>query len=211
MAKDKIKLKSDSNEIWVTEFNQAEALEFREKVINISEENPTRPIVIRINSYGGEVDSLVMMIETLDEVPNPIITMCCGTAMSCGSVLLSHGDIRWVGKYSRIMVHEVSGGTGGNAHDVHTDAVELKRLNKLFMGLLAKNCGIKGGYEAIRKVIKSRDGREWYMTAEEALKFGIVDAIGTPRVEDVMTFNVGTTPSKDFDIKKKTNKRKPKR
>ena len=56
------------------------------------------------------MDCLASMIETMDEVPNPIITVAHGMAMSCGAVLLSHGDIRFVGKNSRIMVHEVSGG-----------------------------------------------------------------------------------------------------
>jgi len=219
---EKIKIKSTSNiakkskgyesdEIWVTEFNQEEALKFREKVMAFSEEDPTQPVVIRINSYGGEVDSLAMMIETMDEIPNPIVTVVEGTAMSCGAVLLSHGDLRWCGKHSRVMVHEVSTGMSGDVHDVHADAVESKRLNKWFLGLLAKNCNISGGYEGLRKVIKSRDGRNMYMSADDALAFGIVDAVGVPKVNPHVLFDLNTIPSKTFLLNKgvtKTAKKK---
>jgi len=215
MAKDKTK-KSHSgndNEIWVVDFDQQSALEFREKVIGQSEEDPTQPIVIRINSYGGEVDSLAMMIETMDEVPNPIVTVVEGTAMSCGAVLLSHGDLRWCGRHSRVMVHEVSTGMSGDVHDVHADAVESKRLNKWFLGLLAKNCNIKGGYEGLRRVIKERDGRNMYLCADEALAFGIVDAIGVPKVNPHILFDLNTIPNKSFLLNEgvaKTTKKKRK-
>lgn len=126
--------KSDSDEIWVIKFDEESAQEFREQVIRASRNDPTQPIVVYIDSYGGLVDSLAKMIETMDEMPNPFITVCMGKAMSCGAVLLSHGDIRWCGKHSRVMVHEVSSGTQGDVNDMKADAQEADRLNKWFMG-----------------------------------------------------------------------------
>ena len=79
------------------------------------------------------------------------------------------------------MVHEVSGGTYGDVHDMHADALETKRLNEHFLGLMAKNCGFKS-YELFRAWMKEQDGRDRYMNAEEAKKFGIIDAIGLPKV-----------------------------
>ena len=190
-----------TEEIWVTEFNEEASLKFREKVVSIAKEDPNEPIVIYIDSYGGLVDSLASMIETIDEVPNPIITVAMGKAMSCGAILLSHGDLRWIGKHSRVMIHEVSSGTGGDVHDMYADAVETKRLNKYFLGLLAKNCGIKGGYDGLRKLIKARDGRDIYLDAQSALKFGIVDAIGTPSVRSYTAFDIGSTPPKQNMLK----------
>jgi len=190
------------DEIWVTEFNEEASLKFREKVIGISKEDPNEPIIIYIDSYGGMVDSLASMIETIDEVPNPIITVAMGKAMSCGAILLSHGDLRWIGTHSRVMIHEVSSGTGGDVHDMYADAVETKRLNKYFLGLLAKNCGIKGGYDGLRKLIKARDGRDIYLDAQAALKFGIVDAIGTPAIRSYTAFDISTTPPKQNLLKK---------
>jgi ATP-dependent Clp endopeptidase proteolytic subunit ClpP len=189
--------KRDTDEIWVTDFNADAALEFRDRILDASKLDPMRPIVVYIHSYGGAVDALASMIETMDEVPNPIVTVCQGVAMSCGAMLLSHGDVRFIGKHSRVMIHEVSGGTVGDVHDIGADAQEMKRLNKYFMNLLAKNCGIKGGYDALRKIIKDQDGRDRYMNAEEALKFGIVDAVGMPKINRMKLYQVEVAPPKD--------------
>ena len=203
-----IEKKRDSDEICVTDFTAEAALEFRDKVMEAAENDPTKPIIVYISSYGGLVDALASMIETIDEVPNPIVTVCIGQAMSCGAVLLSHGDIRFVGRHSRVMVHEVSSGTIGNVHDMSSDADEVKRLNKWFMGLLAKNCGIKGGYNALRKMIKNQDGRDRYMNAEEAVKFGIADAVGMPKLSSMKLHQIEATPAKDKITKNLPAKKK---
>ena len=197
------KKKVDS-EIWVTDFTSEAALEFRDSLLGASKEDPAKPITVYIHSYGGAVDSLASMIETMDEIPNPIVTVCQGMAMSCGAVLLSHGDIRFIGKHSRVMVHEVSSATIGDVHDMGSDAEETKRLNKWFMGLLAKNCGLKGGYATIRKIIKDQDGRDRYMDAERAVKFGICDCVGMPKLSSMKLFQIDKTPPK-----KKITKSKP--
>jgi ATP-dependent Clp protease protease subunit len=204
--------KKDSDEIWVTEFTADAALEFRAEVLEAAKLDPTRPITVYIHSYGGAVDALASMIETMEEVPNPIITVCQGVAMSCGAMLLSHGDIRFVGRHSRVMIHEVSSATSGDVHDMNADAQETKRLNRYFMNLLAKNCGIKGGYDALRKMIKDHDGRDHYMNADEAVKFGIVDAVGMPSVNRMKLYQVEITAEKEKITKtppaKKTKGRK---
>jgi ATP-dependent Clp protease protease subunit len=204
---EKLLNKKESSEIWVTEFTAEAALEFRASVLEAAKDEPTKPITIYIQSYGGEVDALASMIETLDELPNPIITVCQGVSMSCGAMLLSHGDIRFIGKHSRVMIHEVSSGTGGDVHDMAADALETKRLNRYFMNLLAKNCAIKGGYDALRKTIKDQDGRNRYMDAAAALKFGIVDFVGMPKVKAVAVYQVEMTPEKTKVITRKPTKK----
>lgn len=204
-----------SSEVTVNEFNEETAQEFREHVLEISKEDPMKPVIIYIDSYGGAVDSLAKMIETLDEIPNPVVTVAIGKAMSCGAVLLSHGDVRLCGKHSRVMIHEVSGGTVGDVHDMGKDVQEVKRLNEYFMDLLAKNCNIKGGYSVLRKIIKNQDGRDHYMNAHEALKFGIVDAIGLPHVQKQVIYQIGLVqnpPSTLSAVKpKRTSKPKKKK
>lgn len=197
----------DSDEIWVTEFTADSAIELRDSLLEAAKGDPTKPITIYIHSYGGAVDALASMIETIDEIPNPIITVCQGVAMSCGAMLLSHGDIRFIGKHSRVMVHEVSSATHGDVHDMAADAQETKRLNKYWMHMLAKNCGIKGGYDALRKMIKEHDGRDNYMDAEEAVKFGIVDAVGMPKLNRMRLYQVEVTPPKDKITKDKPAKK----
>lgn len=196
MNLDKMLRDRNSDEIWVNEFNEESARDFRDSILDASKGDPNRPVIVYIDSYGGQVDSLASMIETLDQIPNPVITVAVGKAMSCGAVLLSHGDIRFCGKHTRIMIHEVSGGTGGDVHDVHADAIEMKRLNEYFMALLATNCGIKGGYESLRKMIKDRDGRDTYMTANQAMNFGLVDVVGLPKIEKAVGYKVLIAPQK---------------
>lgn len=199
-----------SDEIWVTRFDERSAQEFRDAVLARAKESQSEPIVVYIDSYGGYVDSLAKMIETMDEISNPFITVCMGKAMSCAAILLSHGDARFCGRHSRVMIHEVSGGTEGDVHDMHADAVETKRLNKYFMGLLAKNCKISGGYEGLRKLIKARDGREMYMDANESLKFGIIDHVGIPKVLTLAMSEVVVLPEKKKREVKDFSKSKPK-
>jgi len=190
------KLRIPGDEILVNEFTEESAQDFREDLLDASKGDQLKPIIVYIDSYGGQVDALAKMIETMDEVPNPIITVAIGKAMSCGAMLLSHGDIRFIGRHARVMIHEVSSGTAGDVHDMNADAMEAKRLNKYFMGLLAKNCGIKGGYDALRKMIKNQDGRDNYLDAAAAVRFGIVDGIGMPRVNRMKLYQVEITPEK---------------
>lgn len=182
-------------EIWVFKFDEESAQEFREKVLEASKKDPSSVIPIYIDSYGGYVDSLAKMIETMDEVPNRFITICMGKAMSCGAILLSHGDFRCCGKYSRVMIHNVSSGSWGDAYSMKADSEEVHRLNKRFMGLLADNCGIT--YQKLQFLIKEAVGsKEIWLSAEDALDFKIVDEIGIPRVISHTTWGFEMVPPK---------------
>lgn len=204
---------SKSGEIWVTKFDEDHADKFRDAVMFSSKMDPSKPIIIYIDSYGGMVDSLAKMIETLDEVPNPIVTVCMGKAMSCGAILLSHGDVRFCGKNSRVMVHEVSSGTAGDVHDMHADVQEAKRLNEHFMGLLARNCGYKS-YSELRKIIKEQDGRDRYLDAKGAVDFGIVDVVGLPKLTGTILYEVSAVRPKldatasQYKVEKKKSTKK---
>jgi ATP-dependent Clp protease protease subunit len=191
MSEEKKSSKGGTGEIWVHKFTEDSAAHFREQVLSIALKDSDYPIIIYIDSYGGSVDALAKMIDTLEQIENPIVTVCMGKAMSCGAILLSHGHVRYCAPNSRVLVHEVSGGVGlGDVHNQFNDAVEVKRLNVHFSGLLAHNCGIKGGYEGLRKVIKQRDGRDIWMNPKEALKFGLVDIIGTPVVHPLVAYQM---------------------
>lgn len=197
-----------NDEIWVTKFDEQHAQKFRDRVMAKVRESDKEPIVIYIDSYGGEVDALAKMIETLDEIPNTIITVCMGKAMSCGAVLFSHGDVRFIGRHSRTMVHEVSSWTVGDVNDMHNDAKETVRLNEYFMNLLAFNCGIKGGYDGLRKIIKDRDGRDIYMNAQETVKFGLADKVGIPKLVAISFHEAIVVPEKKRGLPKKLNAKK---
>ena len=232
MADDDKKGNSDK-EIWVNEFTEKSAQKFREELLKAADKVEERcPIIVRIDSYGGYVDSLAKMLETMDSIRNPIVTSCEGKAMSCGAILLSNGDYRFVGKHSRVLIHEISHGSIGDVHDVHNDAEEGKRINKYFLGLLAKNCQIKGGYTGLRRLIKDRDGsdihldapeaglrrlikdrdgRDIHLDAPEAVDFGIADEIGIPTVTPVINYYVGAKGYHSFKFDKSKGKKKTRR
>lgn len=197
----------DVEEIWVNEFNELAAAAFRKAVMKRVTEDPSNPIIIYIDSYGGQVDALAKMIETMDEVTDlygtTFITACMGKAMSCGAILLSHGDLRYCGPHSRVMVHEVSSITAGCVHDITNDASETQRINEHFLGLLATNCNIKSGYKGLRKLIKGNDGRNIWLDAEESLDFGIADYIGLPKIKQTISYESVCT-----DAVNKAEKRK---
>lgn len=207
MAKDK----DDVNaEIWVTKFDEESAQEFRDRVMAIAHQDPEMVIPIYIDSYGGFVDSLAKMIETMDEVPNRFITICMGKAISCGAILLSHGDLRYCGRLSRIMVHNLSTGSWGDAYGLKADSEEALRLNKRFMGLLANNCGTT--YEKLQLSIKDAVGsKQIWMCAETAKKFNIVDDVGIPRISPVIQWSVKLPPPKPRVNRKKSIIKKTKK
>lgn len=207
---------ANGNEIWVTEFTEKSAQEFREQVLLRADPEGINVIPIYIDSYGGYVHSLAKMIETMDEVPNRFVTVCMGKAMSCGAILLSHGDMRFCGKYSTVMVHNVISGDYGDVTSLRANADETERLNKLFCGLLAKNCNMT--YDKLQELIKaSTDSKDMYMGADSALKFGIVDRIGVPELIPVINWACEVVPVKERlsltptpEPKKKSTKKKKK-
>lgn len=185
---DKASKKENMTQVWVQKFNEEEVVKFGNAILDASAKDNEKPIVIYIDSYGGYVDSLAAMISILDSIPNKIITVCTGKAMSCGAILLSHGDIRCVTPHSRVMIHEVSAASWGNVQDVKNTTKEIDRLNNYFMKLLALNCKLKGGYNALRKMFKEQ--RDVYMDAKQSVDFGIADRIGIPEVEKVVNYKV---------------------
>lgn len=167
------------DEIWVNEFTEKSAQVFREQVISKCEENPSGVIQINIDSYGGSVDALVKMVETMNEMPNAFLTRISGKAMSCGAILASCGDVRFVGEYSSVMVHNISWGVGGDVTNLTSVADEAKRINENIMGLLADNCNMS--YQDMQKAIRdTTNSKEIWMSAKDAVKFGICDFVGTP-------------------------------
>lgn len=186
---------SGNEEIWVTKFDDESAQQFRTEVLAIARQDPSAIIPVYIDSYGGFVDSLAKMLETMDEVPNRFVTICMGKAISCGAILLSHGDLRFCGHLSRVMVHNISVGSWGDAYALKADSDEVLRMNRRFMGLLAQNCGTT--YEKLQHLIKESVGsKEIWLNAEAAQKFNIVDKVGIPRISASVSWSFQVPPAK---------------
>ena len=132
-------------------------------------------ISLYINSPGGSVSAGMAIYDTMQFIGPDVATVCVGRAASMGAVLLSGGakGKRTILPHSEVMIHQPSGGTEGQATDMVIAAEHIKRTKKMLTELLAENCG-KETSEAEKDM-----ERDYWMNAEEALQYGIVDRIAT--------------------------------
>lgn len=136
-------------------------------------ENKEKDISMYINSPGGSVTAGLAIYDTMKLLKCDVRTICLGQACSMAAILLAAGT---KGKRkslpsSRVMIHQPSGGVSGQESDISVHAKELLRLKKLSIDYLAADCG-----QSVEKIAKDIE-RDYYMSASEALEYGIVDAI----------------------------------
>jgi ATP-dependent Clp protease protease subunit len=177
---------NDGSLIWIRQFDEESAQRFAEQIIKIAHADQLQPITIYVDSYGGDIYGLRTMLSVMDSVINPLITVTTGKAMSAGAVLLSHGDIRCVGKHGSVMIHETSVHLDGHIEDLNHDAREAQLMNKHLIEVLAKNC--KKTVKQLKKMWKER--RDIYLNPVEAVKFGIADKVGVPTIFKRMNYEL---------------------
>ncbi|BCM88044.1 ATP-dependent Clp protease proteolytic subunit [Methylobacterium indicum] len=146
------------------------------QLLFLEAENPTRPIHLYINSPGGVVTSGFAMYDTMRHIRAPVHTLCMGMAYSMGSFLLMAGEPgeRAVLPNASILVHQPLGGYKGQASDILIHAQETLRTKQRMTRLYAEHCG--RSYEEFERAMD----RDRFMTAEEALDWGLVDRILPP-------------------------------
>lgn len=132
-----------------------------------------KDIQLYINSPGGSVTAGLAIVDTMNFVKADISTICVGIAASMGALLLSAGQKgkRFALPNSEVMIHQVMGGAEGQASDIAINAKHILRTKETLNKILAKNTG-----QSVATIDKDSD-RDYYMTAEEAKKYGIVDDI----------------------------------
>ncbi|GAW05021.1 Clp protease-domain-containing protein [Lentinula edodes] len=150
------------------------------QLLFLEAEDTTKPIHLYINSPGGSVTAGLAIYDTMQYVSAPIHTYCIGQAASMGSLLLSAGEKgkRHCLPNASIMIHQPSGGASGQASDIAIHAKEILRIRELLTGIYQKHCGkpeesLADGLKRFETALE----RDYFMTAQEALNFGIVDAI----------------------------------
>jgi len=143
----------------------------------LQSEDPKKDIEFYINSPGGAVTAGMAIYDTMQMLSCDVKTYCVGQAASMGAVLLAAGATgkRYALPNARIMIHQPLGGAEGSAQDIHIQATEILRVRKNLNTLLSKHTG-----QSIKKVEKDCD-RDYFMDADEAKKYGLVDAILKPR------------------------------
>lgn len=132
---------------------------------------PGKEIQLIINSPGGYVTSGFAIYDTMKSISSPISTICTGLAASMGSIILSAGDKgrRFSLPHARVMIHQPSGGAGGQASDIEIQMEELLKTKQLGAEILAANCG-----QPIERILKDFN-RDYWMSADESVAYGIVD------------------------------------
>jgi ATP-dependent Clp protease protease subunit len=168
----------DGGPIWVNKFSEDAARIFVKQLQHHSRQDPIGPIVVYIDSFGGDAYALLTMIAAMEQVPNQIITCALSKAMSAGAMLLACGDVRYASEHSTVMIHEISAGTVGHIDDINIQHTNLTKLNEKLMNLLVKKTKFKGGATALKKLL--RNERDLYLDAEEAKDLGLIDHIGIP-------------------------------
>jgi len=178
--------------VWVTDFDEKSVIEVSKAIIQLAEEDPSQPIQINVDSYGGSVHGLNGILATMDSVPNTLVTVAMGKAMSAGAVLLSHGDVRCASPHARIMIHEITAGTDGNINDLKLSVDELHLLNAQLLQVLAQNCG--KSVKALKKLY-TNEKRDIFMSANDAKAFGLIDHVGVPQIIRQSAFALDFTVS----------------
>lgn len=143
------------------------------QLLFLEAENPKEDIKIYINSPGGSVTSALALYDTIQYMRCDVATICIGQAASAAAVLLASGTKgkRYSLPNSRVLIHQVMGGAEGQQKDVEIQAKEMLRIKNQLNEILSKHTG-----QTIKKIEQDTD-RDYFMTAEEAKKYGLVDKI----------------------------------
>ena len=143
------------------------------QLLFLENEDPKKDIKLYINSPGGSVTSAMAMYDTMNHIKPDVSTVCVGIAASAAAVLLAAGQKgkRFCLPNSEVMIHQVMGGTEGQASDIEIAAKHILRTKENLNKILAKATG-----KTAAQIEKDAD-RDYYMTAEEAKKYGLIDEI----------------------------------
>ncbi|MBC7971104.1 ATP-dependent Clp protease proteolytic subunit [Phormidium sp. FACHB-592] len=142
-------------------------------MLYLDSEDPGKDIVLYINSPGGSVTAGMAIYDTMQHIKSDVVTICVGLAASMGSFLLAAGakGKRLALPHSRIMIHQPSGGTRGQATDIEIEAREIIRIRRQLNQIYADRTG-----QALPKIEKDMD-RDYFMSAEEAKEYGLIDRV----------------------------------
>ena len=143
------------------------------QLLFLEAEDPSKDAYMYINCPGGVVTAGLAIYDTIQYIKTPVSTICIGQAASLGALLLTAGNKgkRYALPNARIMIHQPLGGAQGQATDVEIQTREILRVKKLLNEILSKHTG-----QPLSKIEKDTD-RDFYMSAEEAVKYGLVDEV----------------------------------
>lgn len=149
------------------------------QLLYLSAEDQTKEISLYVNSPGGSVNAGLAIYDTIQYIQNPVSTIAIGIAASMAAVILTAGEKgrRYSLPNSRILLHQPMGGVQGQAADIEIHAKEILKTRERLSAIIAKHTG-----QSVEKVSQDSD-RDFWMSAEEAMKYGIIDSVIEKRVD----------------------------
>ncbi len=149
------------------------------QLIYLEHEDPDRDITLYINSPGGSITSGFAIYDTMQYIKPDVSTICIGMAASMGAFLLAAGKKgkRYALPNSEIMIHQPLGGVQGQATDIKIHTERLMRIKDSLNGILSQNTG-----QPLERIVKDVE-RDYFMTSQEAMEYGIIDKVMTFRQE----------------------------
>jgi len=142
---------------------------------------PVLPIII--DSYGGQVYSLMSMISDIKHSRIPVATIVQGKAMSCGAILFSFGaeGMRYMDPDATVMIHDVSSMDRGKVEEIKASAEETERLNKKIYHMMAENCGQHKDY--FLDIVHEKGHADWFLEADECKKHNLANHLHVPEMK----------------------------
>ena len=176
----------------VNKFTEDSAKKFHQDMA-MAHNTGQKIIPLVIDSYGGQVYSLMSMVSANQASELPVATIVEGKAMSCGAVLLTFGEpgLRFADPNATVMFHDVSSGGYGKIEELKADVAEAERLDEKIFTMMARNCGKKDDY--FKKKVFNKKHADWFMDAQEAKKHGLVNHLRVPKL------NIKVDVDIDFD------------
>jgi ATP-dependent Clp protease protease subunit len=151
------------------------------QMLFLESEDPDKDIHLYINSPGGDITGLLAIYDTMKYIKPDVSTFCFGQAASAAAVLLGAGTKgkRYALPHARVMMHQPSGGVGGQASDIEIQAREILRMRDLLNEMLSADTG-----QSVERIAKDTD-RDFVITAAEGVEYGIIDEVITSRLKPI--------------------------
>ncbi|HUX04546.1 MAG TPA: ATP-dependent Clp endopeptidase proteolytic subunit ClpP [Acidimicrobiales bacterium] len=148
------------------------------QMLFLESEDPDKDINLYINSPGGDITGLLAVYDTMKYIKPDVSTLCFGQAASAAAVLLGAGakGKRFALPHARVLLHQPWGGVGGQASDIEIQAREILRMKDMLNAMLAHDTG-----QTVERITKDTD-RDFIIGADEAVEYGLVDEVLSPRV-----------------------------
>ena len=187
-----VELRKNPVIITVNKFDEKSAKEFQEHIA-LAHNTGQSVIPVIIDSYGGQVYSLMSMISAINNSDIPVATIVEGKAMSCGAILFSFGKqgLRFMDPDSTVMIHDVSSMERGKVEEIKASAEETERLNQKVYTMMARNCRKRDNY--FLKLVHKKGHADWFLDATECKKHGLANQIRVPQL------NINISVDIDFE------------